>query len=93
MTENGKMVIFVDSSPAPARTIQFSSPMFSTTGVMLGVRTRTGVVFQRSDGEARRLAVREAKGLACRLGMELEVIDRARSGLIRRLASAIVAVV
>jgi hypothetical protein len=89
MSQQGKIRIEVSSRTVPARIINVTRPVFSTTGSRLGDQTKTMVVYETSLDDSHRRAVQEAKRMSCSLGLDLEVVDRAKSGIIGRMASAL----
>jgi hypothetical protein len=79
--------VVVRSRRVPIGTVIRTQPVYSANGVLVGSHPSTFVLYGTSlDGEHRR-AIEEAQKLACSLGMELEVVDESRSGLLSRFLS------
>jgi hypothetical protein len=86
MRSDGKIRVIVRSRKVPTRTFDFSEPVYSPLGVPMGTRSNRLVIYDYVLDERHRKAVEEGHRLACNLGLELEVVDRSRSGLSRFLS-------
>ena len=92
----GKVKVVVRSRRVPVRTVEFAPRPASLAGPMMspmvaasnGTPAVRGVVFESVLGEDHLKAIEEGHRIACSLGLELEVIDRAKSGLLGRMKSA-----
>jgi hypothetical protein len=88
MSPDGKVRVLVRSRNVPTRTITFSRPIISLSGLPMGTQTSRAVVFETSFDEHNRKAIREAKKLSCNLDLALEIIDRSKLNPLRRIISA-----
>jgi len=89
MKSDGKIRVIVRSRKVPSRTFDFSEPIYSPFGIPMGTRSNRLVVYDYVLDEEHRRAVEEGRRLACNLGLELEVIDRSKSGLFGRMFSSL----
>ncbi len=84
MMPEGKIQVVVKSRQVPVGTFLTTEPVFSASGVLLGYRSRTAVLFRKSIGEVNQKTVDEAQRFASNLGMGLEVVDGSRFGVLGR---------
>ena len=89
MRPDGKVRVLVRSRNVPVRTVMFTRPIISISGLSVGTQTSTAVVFESSYDEHDRRAISEAKKLSCNLNLAFEIIDRSKLGPLRRIVSAI----
>jgi hypothetical protein len=89
MRSDGKIRVIVRSRKVPSRTFDFSEPVYSPLGALVGTRSSRLVVYDYTLDEQHRRAVEEGQRIACNLGLELEVVDRSRSGLFARVLSSL----
>ncbi|GEM_PF-4506336 len=89
MRSYGKIRVIVRSRKVPSRTFDFSEPLYSPLGIPMGTKSSRLVVYDYVLDEQHRKAVEEGQRLACNLGLELEVIDRSKSGLLGRVLSSL----
>jgi hypothetical protein len=87
MSPEGKVKVVVRSRRVPIRTADFSQPMFSPSGVFMGTRNNRLVVYGTSLDPDQKRAIQEGRGLSCRLDLDLEVVDRGKSGIFGRILS------
>ncbi len=88
MSPDGKVRVVVKSRRVPSRTFDFSEPVYSPIGMRMGTKSNRLVVYDYVLDEEHRRAIEEGHKLACDLGLDLEVVDRTRSGLFRRVLSS-----
>jgi hypothetical protein len=89
MSGAGKIRVVVNSTTVPARLVEVVRPVYSSSGIWLGNQSRTAVVYEKAFDDSQRNAIQEAKKLSCRFGLDLEVVDRARSSIVGRLVSTL----
>jgi hypothetical protein len=89
MRSDGKIRVVVRSRKVPLRTFDFTEPVYSPLGVLMGARSSRLVAYDYILDEQHMKALEEGQRLACNLGLELEVIDRAKSGLLGRVLSSL----
>jgi hypothetical protein len=87
MSPDGKVQVKVRSRKVPIATINRTEPIYSTSGVLVGYKPVTQVLFGTSIGQEHRRTIEAAQRLACTLGLDLEVVDDSKSGFFSRLAS------
>jgi hypothetical protein len=85
MTPNGKVQVKVRSHRVPIATLRRTEPIYSTSGVLVGSRPVTQVLFGTTLDQEHRRVIDKAQRLACSLGLDLEVVDDSKSGLFSRL--------
>jgi hypothetical protein len=90
MMRDGKVRVIVRSRKVPSRTIDLTEPVYSTSGMLMGTRRNRLVVYEDVLDDAHKKAIEEGRRLSCDLGLELEVVDRSKAGLFRRLLTTMV---
>jgi len=90
MKPEGKVRVFVRSRKIPARIVDVRTPVFSPSGIYVGIARDRHIVYETVLDEEHRKAIDEGRRLSCNLGLELEVVDRAKSGPFRRALSLLV---
>jgi hypothetical protein len=89
MSPDAKVQVVVKSRRVPIRTVRVSEPLFSTSGVYMGTRTNTRVIYDSTLDTNHRQAIEAGQRLSCYLGLNFEVIDSAKSGLGTRILSSL----
>lgn len=89
MISRGKVQVVVASRRAPTRTVSISQPIYTMSGIRIGSRNDLRVVYGSELDQEHERAIEEGRKLANRLGLELEVIDESKSGLLGRMFSSI----
>jgi hypothetical protein len=87
MSPDGVVQVKVRSRKVPIATLHRTEPIYSASGVLVGHRPVTQVLFATSLDQDHRRTIDEAQRLASSLGLSLEVVDRSKSGLFGRLIS------
>jgi len=87
MSKEGKIRVFVRSHRVPARTIEISEPMYSSWGVRMGTMRSKKMLYEYVLNEEQEKAIEEGHRVSCSLGLDLEVVDVTRRGLLGRLLS------
>jgi len=85
MSLNSKVKVVVRSRKVPVRTVDFSLPSYSPSGVFIGLQTRRAVLYDTSLDATHRKAIEEGRRLSDTLGLQLEVVDASKSGLFARV--------
>ncbi len=85
----GKVQVVVKSRQIPSRTIEFAAHRMLPIGNFYNLGLERAVVFESVLDEEHRRAIGEGRRLANNLGLELEVVDRSKLGLFRRLLSSL----
>ena len=88
MSSDGKVQVVVRSRRVPVRTVDFSVPVFSASGIFMGTRSNRLVLYGSALDDTHRRAIEEGQKLSCNLGLDLEVVDTSKSGLFRRILSS-----
>ena len=89
MSTDGRLRVFVRSRKVPVRTIEFSRPLYSASGVLVGMQTSRALLYAQTFDDSHRKAIEEARKLSCTLGLEFEVVDKSRSNPLRRIIYAL----
>ncbi len=89
MSAEGKVRVLVKSRKVPARITEFSVPEFAPSGVLMGSRRNRAVLYDYVLDSDQKKVIEEGRRLSCSLGLELEVIDRSRMGVLGRMAAAL----
>jgi hypothetical protein len=89
MSQEGKVSVVVQSRRVPVRTVMYSRPIYSPTGLIFGNQTQHAVVYDMAFDESHARAIKEAKRLSCDLDLDFEVIDRSKFSPLRRFLSRI----
>ena len=89
MSRYGKVKVVVKSRRVPVATIARTEPIFTTSGVLLGYKPSTMVLYGERIPEEDQRTIAEAEKFACSLDLELEVVDKSKSGFRTWLASLI----
>jgi hypothetical protein len=87
MNPDGKVQVKVRSRRVPVATFQRTEPFYSSSGVLVGYKPVTHVLFGNSLDQEHRRTIAEAQRLASSLGLGLEVVDDSRLGILGRLLS------
>lgn len=85
MSKEGKIRVVVRSQRVPVGTTTVTMPVYTASGFRVSSVTRRYVLYETRLDHAHRNAIEKGKRLSCDLGLALEVVDRSRSGLVRRL--------
>lgn len=89
MKSDGKVKVVVKSRRVPAGTVDVSGSVFSPSGFLLGTRKDRMIRYDYVlDGE-HQVAIEHAQKISDDLGLNLEIIDAGRHGVITRLFSSI----
>ena len=89
MKSEGKLRVVIRSRKVPIGTMFHTEPVYSTSGVLVGSKPSRLVLYGRILDAGHRRAIQEAEKLASNLGLGLEVVDEARSGLLSRFFSRV----
>jgi hypothetical protein len=89
MSSSGKVRVMVRTRKVPVGTTVVTKPMFTPSGVFLGLGASRVVLFESMLDDADRTAIKEGRRLSRRLGLDLEVVDASRSNPFRRLLSLV----
>ncbi len=88
MSAEGKVRVVVKSRRVPSGITEFSVPEFASSGVLMGTRRSRAVLYDYVlDGDQKK-AIDEGHRLSRSLGLELEVVDRSRMGVLGRMMAA-----
>ncbi len=88
MSAEGKVRVLVRSRRVPSGITEFSVPEFAPSGVLMGTRRNRAVLYDYVlDGDQKK-AIEEGHRLSRSLGLELEVVDRSRMGVLGRITAA-----
>jgi hypothetical protein len=90
-TTNGKLQLVVRSKRVLARTERFDVPVMMQDGRVRFISKGTLNVYDYVFDETQENVLREARDLACRSGMVLEVTDLTRQSPLRRIARLLLA--
>ena len=85
MIAGGKVQVVVKSQRIPIGTADFSTPIFSISGVSMGTWKRRIVLYESTLNDEHRRAIDEGRKLSCSLGLKLEVVDTSRLNILRRI--------
>ena len=86
---SGKVRVVVKSRRVPVRTVNVAVPTFSSSGVYMGTKSSNVVLYDSALDAEHARAVKEGRRLSCDLGLDLEVVDESRHGLLRRALSVL----
>jgi hypothetical protein len=89
LSSSGKVRVVVRSREVPIRTVDFNEPVYSTSGALLWTRKSTLVLYDSVLDEEHKRAIEEGHKLSHKLGLELEVIDASKGGVIRKALSSL----
>ena len=89
MSSSGKVRVVVRSRQVPVRTVDFTEPVYSASGVLLWTKKNTRVLYDTVLDEEHKRAIEEGHKLSHKLGLELEVVDASKGGIFRRLLSSL----
>ncbi|HUK79583.1 MAG TPA: hypothetical protein VLU91_02840 [Nitrososphaerales archaeon] len=89
MSSGGRVKVVVKSRRVPIRSLEVSHPVFTPSGMLVGATKKRVVVYGFALDEGYRRAIEEGNRLSSSLGLELEVVDTSKSGLLRRVLSHI----
>ncbi|HXY56764.1 MAG TPA: hypothetical protein VEH01_04030 [Nitrososphaerales archaeon] len=84
---DGKIRVIVRSRKVAARTVDLTEPVYSASGMVMGSRRNRLVVYEDVLDGAHRKAIEEGEKLSSSLGIDLEIVDRSKSGFLRRVLS------
>lgn len=87
MSKEGKIRVFVRSCKVPARTIEVSDPVYGPWGVRIGTKRSRMFLYEYVLNEEHKRAIEEGHRVSCNLGLDLEVVDVTKRGLLGRLLS------
>ena len=87
----GKVQVVVRSRRVPTGTLDFCEPIYSgsTTGLLVGARRNRLVLYGSILDEQDRRAIEEGNRISRNLGLQLEVVDASKQGILRRLLSSL----
>lgn len=86
---SGKVRVIVKSQKVPSGTFELATPEFAPSGILLGMRKRNIVLYDFVLDDEQRKALEEGYKLSRTLGLNLEVVDRTRSGVRGRVLSSL----
>jgi len=89
MSSDGKIRVVVRSRKVPSRTVEISEPVYSTSGIPMWTRRNRLIVYDYVLDEEHNKAIQEGRRLACSLGLDLEVVDATRRGILGRVRSSL----
>ena len=89
MSSDGKVRVVVRSRKVPDSVVAFNQTLYSPSGIPMGTRTNRQVLYRYVLDEDHQRTIEEAGKLARRLGLELEIVDSGKQGLVRRLVSSL----
>ena len=89
MSREGKIRVVVRSRKVPARTVDITEPVYSMSGIPMETRRNRLVVYDYVLDEEYNKAIQAGRKLACNLGLEFEVIDASRKGILGRVLSSL----
>ena len=87
MKSNGKVRVVVQSRWVPSGLTEVQRPMGISSGFYFAPSVERKVIYQSVLDETQARAIEEARRLATDLGLKLEVVDTARSNVVRRALS------
>jgi hypothetical protein len=87
MSSSGRVRVMVRTQKVPVGTTVVTKPMFTPSGVFLGLSASRVVLFDSRLDDAQRTAIKEGRRLSRRLGLDLEVVDASKSNPFKRLLS------
>jgi len=87
LSSSGKLRVVVRSRKVPLRTVTLGPRFITHLAPIRGYATQA-VVFGSILDESDVRAVEEARRVSCRLGLELEVVDRSKLGALGKLLFA-----
>jgi hypothetical protein len=85
MTSEGKVRVVVKSRKVPTGIVELVTPEFVPSGFLVGMRSRSGVIYDFVLDSEQTKAIEEGYKLSCSLGLELEIVDRSKLGIFRRI--------
>jgi len=91
MNPEGKVRVVVRSRRVPTGTVDFREPIYSgsTAGLLVGARVSRLVLYNNILDERHRKAIEEGNRISQSLGLQLEVVDASRQGILRRMLSSL----
>jgi hypothetical protein len=91
MSSEGKVRVVVRSRRVPAGTVDFHEPIYSgsAAGLLVGARRSRLVLYSNVLDEQHRKAIEEGNRISQSLGLQLEVVDASRQGILRRMLSSL----
>lgn len=91
MISEGKVRVVVRSRKVPIGTIDFREPIYSgsTAGLLVGARRNRLVLYGSVLDEQHRRAIEEGDRISRSLGLQLEIVDASKQGILRRLLSSL----
>jgi len=89
MIKDGKIRVIVRSRRVPSGTLDLTEPVYSTSGMLMGTRRNRLVTYDDVLDDAHKKAIEEGRRLSCDLGLDLEVVDAARRGILGRVRSSL----
>ena len=89
MRSEGRVRVVIRSRKVPIGTMFHTEPVYSASGVLVGSKPSRLVLYGRTLDAGHRRTIEEAEKLASNLGLGLEVVDEARSGLLNRIFSRV----
>jgi hypothetical protein len=84
MNPDDKIQVVVRTCQVPVGTIMVAVPTYTTSGVFLGLRTNRAVLFDTMLDDSHQKAIKEGHRLSCKLGLEFEVVDASKLGILKR---------
>lgn len=89
LSSDGRVRVVVKSRRVPADVIEFQQTMYSPSGIPMGTRTNRQVLYAYVLDEDHKRTIEEARELARRLCLDLEVVDSGKQGFFGRLLSSL----
>jgi hypothetical protein len=91
MVPEGKVRVVVRSRRVPTDTVDFHAPIYSgsTSGILMGSRRKRIVLYDYVLNEDHKRAIEEASNISRRLGLELEVVDASKQGILGRVLTSL----
>ncbi len=90
MNTNGKVRVEVRSREVPVRTIELPKHIGTSSGYFFSYPGGHAVVYESVLDDSQQRAIDEAKRLSHELGLQLEIVDAAKSNPLRRTLSALI---
>jgi hypothetical protein len=89
MSANGRVRVVVRPRKAPVGTALLSTPLFTSSGHLLGYQTNRITLYGRELDAEHQRAVEEARRISDLLGHEIEVVHSGKWGLLGRVLSSL----
>ena len=89
MISSGKVQVVVKSRRVPTSMVSISQPIYTLSGIRLGSQKIQRLVYGSVFDQEHQEAIEEGRKLADRLGLDLEVVDTSKLGLVRRILASL----